>query len=160
MENKEIMKQMIELHKISFGNCFSTMVTLQDQAEKLMNTLVNHIPGITHEGKKVVEQLNNTYKKNRDNFKKAVDDGYARVEAFFDGDASAMSGDQTGKMFDVFSNRKSWMTGDWTKTMEEFMDIYKKGYEDFSKSINDSIQSMKTSYPADDKKQKDIKSKD
>ena len=33
MENKEIAKQMIDLHKTSFENCFSTMVILQDKVE-------------------------------------------------------------------------------------------------------------------------------
>jgi hypothetical protein len=158
MDNREMMKQMIELHRISFGNCFSAMVTLQDQAEKLMDTLVNHLPGITDDGKKVMNRLNSTYKKNRDDFKKVVDEGYARVEAFFDGNAIASFQNHAGKISDIFSGQKFWMPKDWTKTMEEFTDIYKKGYDDFNKYINDSIQSMKSLYPAADKQKKDINS--
>ena len=36
MENKEIVKQMIDLYKISFENSFSTMVMFRDHAEKLL----------------------------------------------------------------------------------------------------------------------------
>lgn len=63
MDNKKMVKQMIDLHKTSFGNCFSTMVTLQGHAEKLMKTFVDHTPGISDKGKNVMDQLNSVYKR-------------------------------------------------------------------------------------------------
>jgi polyhydroxyalkanoate synthesis regulator phasin len=142
MDNKELVKQMIDLHKTSFGNFFSTMVTLQDQAEKMMKTFVDRNPGITEEGKKVMEQLNSMYKKNRDDFKKAVDEGYEKVEAFFDGNATATFQDQAKKMFDLFSYQKNWMPFDVMKHMEELSAMYKKGYDEFNKQIDENIQRM------------------
>ena len=142
MDNKEIVKQMIDLHKTSFGNVFSTMVTLQDQAEKIMKTFVDQTPGITDEGKKVMDQLNSVYKKNRDDFKKAVDEGYEKVAVFFDGNAVAMFHDQTKKIFDLFSYQKNWMPFDFTKHMEELAAMYKKGYDEFNKQIDENIQRM------------------
>ncbi|MFZ2396875.1 MAG: hypothetical protein WAW09_11385 [Smithella sp.] len=140
MDNKAIVKQMIDLHKTSFGNFFSTMVTLQDQAEKMMKTFVDRNPGITEEGKKVMEQLNSMYKKNCDDFKKAVDEGYEKIEVFFDGNAAAMFQDQTKKIFDLFSYQKNWMPFDFMKQMEDLAAMYKKGYDEFNKQIEENIQ--------------------
>ena len=142
MDNKEIAKQMIDLHKTSLGNCFSTMVMLQNQAEKIMKTFVGNIPGVTDEGKKVMDQLNSMCKKNSDDFKKAVDEGYAKVEKFFDNDTMVMFQDQTKKMFDAFSNQKSWMPFDFKKTMEESVAMYKKGCDEFKKQLDENIQRM------------------
>ena len=41
MENKEIVKQMVYLHKTSFHNYFSTSVMPQDQTGKLLKTFVD-----------------------------------------------------------------------------------------------------------------------
>ena len=142
MDNKEIVKQMIDLHKTSFGNCFSTMVTIQDQAEKIMKTFVDHTPGITDEGKRVIDQLNSVYKKNGDDFKKVIDEGYVKVETFFDSDTMVMFQDQTQKMFDLFSNQKSWMPFDFKKIMEESAAMYKKGCDEFYKKLNENVQHM------------------
>lgn len=142
MDNKEIVKQMVDFHKTSFGNIFATMVTLQDQAEKIMKTFIDHIPGITDEGKKIMDELNSVYKKNRDDFKKAVDEGYEKVEVFFDGKAMAMFQDQAKKTFDLFSYKKNWMPFDFMKHMEELSAMYKKGYDEFNKQIDENIQRM------------------
>ncbi len=142
MDNKEIVKQMVDLHKTSFGNIFSTMVTLQDQAEKIMKTFVDHIPGITDEGKKIMDELSSVYKKNRDDFKKAVDEGYEKVEVSFDGNTMAMFQDQAKQMFDLFSYKKNWMPFDFMKHMEELSAMYKKGYDEFNKQINENMQHM------------------
>jgi polyhydroxyalkanoate synthesis regulator phasin len=151
MDNKEIVKQMIDVHKKSFDNCFSTMVNLQNQAEKIMTTFVDLTPGMTDEGKKVMEQLNSMYKKNRDEFKKAVDDGYEKVEAFFDNDAIAMFQDQTKKMFDLFSNQKSWLPFDFKKTMDDLAAMYKKGCDDLKKQTDDNVQRVEKFYSTSNK---------
>ena len=59
------------------------MVMLQDQAEKLLKTFVEQTPGMSDEGRKVLDQWVSVYKKGRDDFKKAMDEGYAKVEDFF-----------------------------------------------------------------------------
>ena len=84
MDNNEIVKQMIDLHKKSFDNFFLATALIQDQAEKLLITFVHQMPGMNNGGGEVVNQWISAYKKNRDDFKKAVDDGYAKVESFFD----------------------------------------------------------------------------
>ena len=81
---KEMAKQVIQFYKTTFENSFSTMVMLQDQAEKLLKTFVDQAPGMGDEGKKVLDQWIGVYKKGRDDFKKAMDEGYAKVEDFFE----------------------------------------------------------------------------
>ena len=80
MENKELVKQMVDLHKTSFDNGFNMLITLQDQMEKMVNSFVDQAPWLPAEGKKAIANLVTTYKKGREDFKKLVDDGYKKVE--------------------------------------------------------------------------------
>lgn len=82
MENKALMKQMVDLHKTSFDNSFNMLVNLQDQMEKMMNTFVEQAPWLPAEGKKAIGTLITTCRKGRDDFKKLVDDGYRKVEDY------------------------------------------------------------------------------
>ncbi|MGD0821224.1 MAG: hypothetical protein ABSA71_10820 [Desulfomonilia bacterium] len=81
---KDMAKQVIQFYKTTFDNSFGTLVMLQDQAEKLLKTFVEQTPGMNDEGRKVLDQWTSVYKKGRDDFKKAMDEGYAKVEDFFD----------------------------------------------------------------------------
>lgn len=80
MENTELLKQMVDLHKTSFDNSFNMLVNLQDQMEKMVNTFVDQAAWLPAEGKKAIGNLVATYRKGRDDFKKLVDDGYRKVE--------------------------------------------------------------------------------
>jgi polyhydroxyalkanoate synthesis regulator phasin len=81
---KDMAKQVIQFYKTTFDNSFGTLVMLQDQAEKLLKTFVDQTPGMSDEGRKVLDQWTSVYKKGRDDFKKAMDEGYDKVEDFFD----------------------------------------------------------------------------
>lgn len=151
MDNKKMMKQMIDLHKASFKNVFSTTVMLQNQAEKIMKTLVDHTPGINDEGKKVIDQWTDAYKKAFDDLKKAIDDGYDKVEEFFNSAAMMILQEQTEKMFDAFLNQKNWMPQDLKKTMEELTSTYTKGCDDFKKYFDENIKRMENSYSSANK---------
>jgi hypothetical protein len=82
MENKELVKQMVALHKTSFENSFKMLATLQEQMEKVLSSFVDQTPGLPEEGKKAIANLVGTYKKGREDFKKLVDDGYKKVDDF------------------------------------------------------------------------------
>jgi hypothetical protein len=82
MENKELVKQMVELHKTSFDNSFSMLTTLQEQMEKMVDSFVAQAPWLPEDGKKAIGNLVVTYKRGREDFKKLVDDGYKKVEDF------------------------------------------------------------------------------
>jgi hypothetical protein len=148
MENREIVKQMVDLYKTSFENSFSTMVMLQDHAEKLLKDFIDHNPGMSDEGKKVIDQWNNVYKKGLDDFKKIIEEGFAKVESFFSyNNALGTFQDQTKEMF------KYLIPQDFQKTMDEMTAMYKKGYEDFKKYVDDNIKSAEVFSPAAGKTQ-------
>jgi hypothetical protein len=159
VDNKEIMKRMIDLHKTSFENCFSTMVALQNHTEKLMKTLVDHTPGMNNGAREVMDKWTDAYKKGRDDFKKAVDEGYVKVEEFFDSDTMIMFQDKTKKMFDVLFNQSNWMPQDLNKIMEKLAANYKNGSDEFKKYFDENIWCLKYFSPFASKSQTDTKQK-
>lgn len=84
MESTKIAKQMISFQKTVFDNSFSAMVTVQDQTENMINNLMGQLPWVTEDGKKQMAETFAYTKKARDNFKTAIDEGYAQFEKLFD----------------------------------------------------------------------------
>jgi polyhydroxyalkanoate synthesis regulator phasin len=84
MDTKLMAKQMIDFHKATFDNTFSAMVTLQEQTEKMVNLFLEQAAWMPEDGKKVVNDWVNTYKKGREEFKKTVDENFKKVEKFFE----------------------------------------------------------------------------
>jgi hypothetical protein len=88
MDNR-IAKQMIEFQKTAFDNTFTAMAMFQDQAERTFNSLLESAMWpIPEEGKKALSEWVQAYKKGRDEFKKALDESFKRVEGFFSAEKS------------------------------------------------------------------------
>ena len=83
MDQKKMLKQMIEFNKAAFNNTFDAMVLLQDQAESLSNTLLAQAAWLPDEGKRAIEEWVKSYKTGRETFKKSVDESFKKVEDFF-----------------------------------------------------------------------------
>jgi hypothetical protein len=83
MDQKQVFKQMIDFNKAAFDNSFNAMVMLQEQTEKATNTLLDQATWLPAEGKKAVKDWIKAYKKGRDDFKKAVEENFKKVEDFF-----------------------------------------------------------------------------
>ena len=83
MDQKDIFKQMIDFNKTAFDNIFNSMVMLQEQTEKMASTLLNQATGLPDDGKKVINEWVKAYKKGREDYKKAVDESFEKVEVFF-----------------------------------------------------------------------------
>ena len=143
MDNKQIVKQMMDLHKAALDNSFSTMAIFHDQAEKLLKTFIDNNPGMGDEGRKVMNQWFDVYKKGRDDFKKAMDEGHAKIEAFLNYDPKNMFKDPNEMMFSNFLNQANWMPHDFKKATEELTDMYKKGYDEFKKYADENMNHMK-----------------
>ena len=150
---------MIGMHKKAFDNCFSTILTLQDQAEKLVKNFVDHAPGMSDEGKKVIDQCTDSYNKGLVDLKKAMDEGYAKVEAFFDNNAMVMFQEHIEKMFNTFSNQGNWMPQDLNKAMGKLIANYKNGSDEFKKYVEENIWCMKYFSPVANKPQAKTKTK-
>jgi phage-related minor tail protein len=80
MEQKQMVRQIIEFNKFAFDNAFSGMVMLQDQAEKMTNSFLEQVNVLPEEGKKITTQWMSAYKKGCDEFKKTVDDNFKKAE--------------------------------------------------------------------------------
>jgi hypothetical protein len=85
MDQKQILKQMIEFNQATFNNTFHAMVLLQDQFERVAQTAMEQANWLPAEGHKAIENWVEAYKTGRDNFKKYVDESYKKVEEYFAG---------------------------------------------------------------------------
>ena len=83
MDSKGMGKQVITFQKTLFENSFNAMKTVQDQAETMMDTIMGQLPWVPEEGKQSINTSIEFYKEARDNFKKAVDDGFVKMEEMF-----------------------------------------------------------------------------
>ena len=83
MDSAKIAKQMIEFQKTTFDNTFGAMVMMQEQTERMANTLLAQATWLPEEGKKAINDWVKAYKEGRENFKKTVDENFKKVEDFF-----------------------------------------------------------------------------
>lgn len=82
MDQKSMMKQAMDFQKETLDNVYKGMVSIQDQAEKSLGYFLDRIPWVPEESKNVIMEWGRIYKKGRDDFKKAFDDGYDKMESY------------------------------------------------------------------------------
>lgn len=85
MDQKKLLKQMIDFNKAAFDNTFNAMVMLQEQTEGLANTVLEQATWLPEEGKKAINEWVSAYKKGREDYKKIVDESFKKVEDYFTG---------------------------------------------------------------------------
>jgi hypothetical protein len=83
MDQKQIAKQMVEFNKTAFDNTFYAMTALQDQTEKIVFQFLEKAQWFPEDGKKVINEWVNAYKKGREEFKASADGSYKKVSDFF-----------------------------------------------------------------------------
>jgi len=84
MDQKQIVKQMVDFNKATFENAYNAMTLVQEQAERLGQTTLEQASWLPEEGKKAMNDLVEAYKQGRENLKKNVDEARAKVEGYFD----------------------------------------------------------------------------
>ena len=82
MDPKKLMKQMVDFNKTTFDNTFNAIAMLQDQMERMSSMFLEQTPALPEDGKKAVKEWIKAYKTGREEFKKAVDEGYKKLEGF------------------------------------------------------------------------------
>jgi len=90
MDMKNMALQMVDLQKAAFDNGFETLVTVQDQVEKVFGAFVDQTGWFPSEGKGFLSEWMNMYKRGRDDFKKAIDDGFDHLETYITSSFSAV----------------------------------------------------------------------
>jgi len=87
MDQKQIAKQMVQFNKTAFDNSFKAMSLVYEQHEKMMDACMGQANWMPEEGQKALKDWMASYKKGCEDFKKMVDENYAKVEAYFGEDA-------------------------------------------------------------------------
>jgi hypothetical protein len=121
MENKLIAKQIIDFNKTTFDNTFDAITVLQDQSEKMVNLFLQKASFFPPEGKKVIVEWMEAYKKGKKDFKQSVDDSFKTVEGFFVNLANARSFPIYG-MIEKMDQSVKGVTNDIKKSQVEFVD--------------------------------------
>ena len=88
MEPNVMFKQMLAFNKTAYDNSFTAMLTIQEQNSKMVDTFLEQAAWMPEEGKKLVRNWVNTYKKGCEDFKKVADENYKKVDDFFAGQKS------------------------------------------------------------------------
>jgi chromosome segregation ATPase len=81
MEQARIAKQMIDFQRTTFDTSFNAMAMLQEQTEKMLNTSLEQTFWVPEEGRKIISECLESYKKGRENFKMAVDENFRKIDS-------------------------------------------------------------------------------
>lgn len=84
MDNKQVLKQIIQFNKMTFDNGFYAMRLAQEQGEKMLNTFLDQGAWLPEDGKRTVKEWVKAYQKGVGDFKAAVDDQYRKVEQYLE----------------------------------------------------------------------------
>jgi hypothetical protein len=83
MEQKQMIKQMIEFNQTTFNNAYDAMVLIQDQFEKVTKTALDQADMLPPEGRKAIESWSEVFKDGRKSMKEQIDSGFQQVEKLF-----------------------------------------------------------------------------
>jgi hypothetical protein len=83
MEQKDMIKQVIDFNSAVYNDSFNNMVTFQEQMEKAATTMIDQAVWLPEESKKAIRGWIEAYNEGRDKFKIALDEQMKKVETLF-----------------------------------------------------------------------------
>jgi polyhydroxyalkanoate synthesis regulator phasin len=83
METEKFAKQMIDFQKAAFDNTFTAVTMLQDQAERMVNTVIDQAAWLPEESRRVIDEMVGAYKKGRTDFKGVMDENFEKMTDLF-----------------------------------------------------------------------------
>ena len=83
METEKFAKQMIDFQKTAFDNTFTAVTMLQDQAERMVNTVIDQATWLPEESRRVIDEMVGAYKKGRTDFKGVMDENFEKMTDLF-----------------------------------------------------------------------------
>ena len=89
IEPTQIAQQMIDFQKTAFENTYNAMIMFQSQTEKMAESMISKNTMIPEEGQKMINEWMLAVKKGRDEFKKTMDDNFAKLEDFLTSSSKA-----------------------------------------------------------------------
>ncbi len=84
MDQKEMVKQMIEFNLATFNNVFDSIVLIQDQFESIAMKAMDQSGVVPAEGRKAIEGWVNVLKDGRKNIKSHIDSSLQQAEKLLD----------------------------------------------------------------------------
>ena len=75
---------MIDFQKATFDNTFTAVTMLQDQAERMVNTMLEQTTWLPEESRRAIDEMVGTYKKGRAEFKGVVDENFVKLADLFE----------------------------------------------------------------------------
>jgi hypothetical protein len=164
MTPTKLAKQMLDYQKTTFDNAFNTVTLIQDQSKKMASSFLDQTPWSPGGRQKTVDQWEDAFNKGLDDFKKAIDESFEKMETLaptkfakqildyqkttLDKAFSAVTliQDQGQKMASSFLVQTPWLTGSGQKSIDEWEKAFNKGRDDFKKAIDASFEKMETSF--------------
>ena len=83
MDQKQNLKQMIDMNKMAFDSAFKAVVALQDQTNSLFLRFLDMSTWIPPEGKKAFAQMSDSIIKSRNDFKSMTDENFRKASEYF-----------------------------------------------------------------------------
>jgi hypothetical protein len=81
MDPKKMSTQMIDVYKTTFNTSYSALMMLQEQMERMTSLYWGQMINVPEEAKKGLSEWTKSYKKNCEDFKKMMDDGFKNLES-------------------------------------------------------------------------------
>jgi hypothetical protein len=88
MDPRQTIRQINKFNKTAFDNSYSAVSIMQEQAEKVVDVCIDKIPMMTEEGKKMIKGWREAYRQGREQFKKAVDEHFEKMDSFLNNNDS------------------------------------------------------------------------
>jgi hypothetical protein len=82
MDQRQMVKQMMQMNKLAFDNSFNTMTGTYEQNRLMFTTFLSQADTVPPEAKKAIEDWLQSYKQGCQEMKKIVDQGYEVVEKY------------------------------------------------------------------------------
>jgi hypothetical protein len=84
MEAEKLAKQMIGFQKTAFNHTFDMVMAVRDQSEKITCSWCEKNGILPDQSKKVMLEWGHVIKKNLEEYKKVINDGFNTIESCFD----------------------------------------------------------------------------
>ena len=77
-------RQLVEFQKAAIDSTFDAVSAFQDQQEQYLNDMMERASFLPEEGREVVHQWVDTFRRGREDYKATVDKSFDLVEKYFD----------------------------------------------------------------------------
>ena len=74
--------QLLDFQKSTFNNTYNTLMKIQEQSEKIADSMMKDNSAIPAEGRKIIDEWKLVFKKGQSEIKKSIDESFTKAESF------------------------------------------------------------------------------